>query len=308
MTGPLVAAAVATLCCGSLTMANAVSAASAPTAIRGASGVTRIALTLVDGSRPTSPNGSYPGAASRTLETVVSYPAHGRGPKSGWPLVVFATGFGGTATNYAPLYDHWVRAGYVIAAPTFPLSAENSPGGMTATDLHNQPGDVRFVTAEMLRVARARSSKLRGLSDPSRVALAGKSLGAITIFDAGYKPTERVPNIKAVIAMTGIASGTDQLETIGTPLLLEHGDADTTVPISGSRDAYARAKAPKFFVTLFGQTHGSAFGGGTKPAELAVEATTTAFLDRYLKDQAAGLTRLQHDGNVPGVASLAATP
>ncbi len=121
---------------------------------------------------------------------------------------------------------------------------------MTATDLRNQPGDVRFVTAEILRLNGTGSSKLRGLIDPSRVALAGKSLGALTVFAAGYNPTERVPNIKAVIAMTGIASGADELETIGTPLLLEHGDADTTVAISGSRDAYARAKAPKFFVTL----------------------------------------------------------
>jgi dienelactone hydrolase len=285
-------------------MASAVSAVRRPTA----SGVTRTTLTLVDGSRPTPPNGSYPGAPNRTLETVVSYPAHGRGPKSPLPLVVFATGFGGTATNYAPLYDHWVKAGYVVAAPTFPLSGENSPGGMTATDLKNQPGDVRFVTGEILRLNGTRSAKFRGLIDPTRVALAGKSLGALTVFDAGYKPTERVPNIKAVIAMTGIASGADELETIGTPLLLEHGDADTTVPISGSRDAYARAKAPKFFVTLFGQTHGSAFGGGTKPAERVVEATTTDFLDRYLKGQAAGITRLQRDGDVPGVASLQATP
>jgi alpha-beta hydrolase superfamily lysophospholipase len=239
---------------------------------------------------------------------VVSYPARGHDPKAPWPLVVFATGFGGTATNYAPLYDHWVRAGYVVAAPTFPLSGEHSPGGMTVRDLRNQPGDLRFVTGEILRLNGTRSAKLRGLIDPRRVALAGKSLGALTVFAAGYTPAERVPNIKAVIAMTGIASGAHELETVGTPLLLEHGDADTTVPVSGSQDAYARAKAPKFFVTLFGQTHGSAFGGGAKPAERVVEGTTTDFLDRYLKDQAAGLTRLERDGNVPSVASLQATP
>lgn len=291
--------------CGWLAVAPAVSAGNAPTAV---SGVNRITLTLVDGSRPTPPNGTYPGAPTRTLETVVSYPAHGHAPKAGWPLVVFATGIGGTATNYAPLYDHWVKAGYVVAAPTFPLSGPNSPGGQTVADLQNQAGEVRFVTAEVRRLNRASKSKLHNLIDPSRVGLAGKSLGALTIFDAGYKPAEQVPNVKAVIAMTGIASGSDQLETTGTPLLLEHGDADTTVPITGSREAYARAKAPKFFVTLFGQTHGSAFGGGTKPAEVVVETTTTAFLDRYLKGQAAALTRLQRDGNIPGVASLAATP
>jgi dienelactone hydrolase len=302
------AASVAICCCTMAAMSGVAGGAemrsggSAPT-------VARISLTLVDTARATPANGSYPGAPSRTLETVVSYPLRtGRALKGPLPLVVFATGIGGTATNYAPLYDHWVRAGYVVAAPSFPLSRENAPGGVTS-DLKNQPGDVRFVTAEILRLARARGSRLHGLVDANRVALAGKSLGAITIFEAGFNPAERVPNVKAVIAMTGVvASSAVQLQTVGTPLLLEHGDADTTVPISGSRDAYARAKAPKFFVTLFGQTHGSAFGGGTKPAEQVVEGTTIDFLDRYVKGQSVALGRLQRDGSVSGVASLQASP
>jgi predicted dienelactone hydrolase len=268
--------------------------------------VKRVQLTFVDSSRPTPANGSYPGAPTRTLPTLVSLPTRGgrvlRGPL---PLVVFATGIGGNSTNYAPLYDFWVRAGYVVAAPTFPLSNDRAPGGTTAADFTNQPADVRFVTSQLLAASQTRGSRLRGLIDPNRVAVAGKSLGAITVLEVGYNPASRDPRVKAVIALTGfVGVGGPHFVGITTPLLLEHGDADTTAPIQGSRDAFAQAQPPKFFVTLVGQTHGSAFGGGTKPAEQVVERTTVDFLDRYVKGVRGATARLQRDANVAGVASL----
>ena len=53
---------------------------------------------------------------------------------------------------------------------------------------------------------------------------------AITVLEAGYNPAERVPNIRAVMALTGVALEGAQFEAIGTPLLLEHGDEDALVP------------------------------------------------------------------------------
>ena len=267
--------------------------------------VKRTTLHLVDASRPTAPNGTYPGAPSRKLDTVVSYPAKAKGPL---PLVVFATGSGGTSLNYAPLYDHWVRAGYVVAAPTFPLSSENAPGGTSASDLPNQPADVRFVLTQVLAENAKKNSKLHGLIDPTRVAAAGKSLGAVTVLEVGYVAGERDERFKAVIALTGAVAAPADFANIHTPLLLEHGDADTTIPIASSADAYAKASAPKFFVTLFGATHGSAFGGGTKPAEVVVNVTTTDFLNLYVKGQASALATLQKDGNTASVSSIQATP
>lgn len=268
--------------------------------------VERTTLTLVDRSRPTPANNDFAGAPDRTLETVVSYPTRKGKALEKLPLVVFATGFQGTSTNYAPLYDHWVRAGYVVAAPTFPLSGEEAPGGATATDLANQPGDVRFVTSEVLKESRTKKSELHGLVDAKRIGVAGKSLGAITVFLDGYDPAERDPRFKAVIAMTGLAMDTVQFDIFDTPLLLVHGDADTTVPIQGSIDAFAKAQAPKFFVTIFGGTHGSAFGGGDESAERVVERTTVSFLDAYLKGERAAVQRLEASGNVDGVSSIEA--
>jgi predicted dienelactone hydrolase len=273
-------------------------------------GVGRLTLTFVDGSRPTAANGSYAGAATRTLPTLVSYPAvRGRPAAGPRPLVVFATGIGDSPTTYQPLFDFWVRAGYIVAEPTFPLSGDQAPGGPTAADLPNQPADVSFVITQLLAANRSPASKLHGLVNPQAVAVAGKSLGAITILEVGYNTATRDPRVKAVIAMTGIIGGSGTHFTgITTPLLLEHGTADTTVPIQGSASAYADANPPKFFVTLFGQTHGSAFGGGARPAEQVVERTTIDFLDRYVGGRPGALARLTRDGNAAGVASLQASP
>jgi predicted dienelactone hydrolase len=272
--------------------------------------VRRVTLTLVDSSRPTPPNGSYPGAASRTLETVVSIPKGG-GVHGPFPLIVYATGYGGTATNYAPLYDHWVRAGYVVAAPTFPLSSDHAPGGTSGADIGSQPGDLRFVLDQVLKMNGERGSKLHVLVDPKRVGLVGKSLGGITVLTVGYNPAERDPRFKAIAAMTAITTRGVDFTGITTPLLLVHGDADTTVPIGGSQDAYARATAPKFFVTVRGATHGSAFEGKSDSASVLVETSVVDFLDRYVKGTTSALARLQRAGAAAtrnGVGSLQATP
>jgi len=272
-------------------------------------GVKQITLDLVDSSRPTPANGTYPGAPNRELKTVVSIPTRGGKPLRGpLPLIVFATGYGGTATNYAPLYDHWVRAGYVVAAPTFPLSSDNAPGGTSPIDLDSQPGDVSFVLDQVLEQSASGKKPLKGLVDADRVGLAGKSLGAITSLDVGYVPQLQDKRFKAVVAMTGVAGSAADFTTIHTPLLLVHGDADTDLPISGSQQTYARAGSPKFFVTLFGQTHGSAFGGGSKPAEKVVERTTLDFLDLYVRGEKSALRRLEKDGNTKSVSSLQASP
>ena len=281
--------------------------ASAPT---GTFGVRRFTLTFVDTSRATPANGTYPGAPSRTLPTLISYPVlHGQPAPGPRPLVVFATGIGDSPTQYQALFDFWVRAGYIVAEPAFPLSNDHAPGGSTAADLPNQPGDVSFVITQLLAANGSARSRLHGRINPAQVAVAGKSLGALTVFEVGYNVATRDRRVRAVIALTGlVGNGSPHFTGITTPLLLEHGTADTTVPISGSVNAYAQANPPKFFVTLFGQTHGSAFGGGTHPAEVVVERTTTDFLDRYDRGQAAALARLQQDGNVPNVASLQASP
>ena len=302
--------AVAVATGAALALGAAIPASGATTAASAHYSIGRLSLTFVDTSRPTPANGTYPGAPSRTLPTLVFYPKQGSravpGPR---PLVVFATGIGNSPTTYLALFGRWVQAGYVVAEPAFPLSNDHAPGGTTAADFTHQPADISFVITQLLQANRDSHSALHGFLSPKQVAVAGKSLGAITAFEVGYNPASRDPRVKAVIAMTGfVGVSGPHFAGITTPLLLEHGDADTTAPIQGSRDAYAQANPPKFFVTLFGQTHSSAFGGGTRPAEVVVERTTLDFLDAYAAGQRGALARLERDGNVAGVSSLQSAP
>ena len=167
-----------------------------------------------------------------------------------------------------------------------------------------------FVLDEVLRLNNEEGSDLFGLVDPDRVGLAGKSLGAITVLNLIFGPGHDEDRFKALISMTGLVGDDADFANVGIPLLLVHGDADTTVPYSPSRDTFARAESPKFLVTIFGGTHGSAFGGGADPPEVVVERTTVDFLNAYVKGEGtkAALKRLGRDGNVDGVASLEASP
>jgi hypothetical protein len=67
------------------------------------------------------------------------------------------------------------------------------------------------------------------------------------------------------------------------PTLLVHGDADGLYP--QSVNAYPQLAAPKWFVTLHGGTHAFPFEDTPEASDELVRAVTTAFWDRYLKDE-----------------------
>jgi predicted dienelactone hydrolase len=60
-----------------------------------------------------------------------------------FPLVVFGHGYAVTPAIYADLPRAWTRAGFVVAAPVFPLENAAAPSGPTENDLVNQPAAVR---------------------------------------------------------------------------------------------------------------------------------------------------------------------
>jgi len=270
--------------------------------------------TFVDKSRPTDPNGSYPGAPSRTLPTLLLYPAKGapNGPsvpnarpartQRAFPLIVFSHGFTATGPVYRPLLERYAREGYVVAAPTFPLSSGGAPGGSKLGDYVNQPADVSYVIDRVLRLRRNHRA-LRQIISRYRIGAAGHSLGAITTFGVATNSCCLDRRIDAAVPFSGILlpfpNGTFFSEPT-PPLMLVHGDEDGTVPYVFSVNAYKQAPAPKAFMTLLGAPHTPFLAPWLDPTVRA----TTDFLDGFLKGDIKALKRLSKDGNVPGVASL----
>ncbi|HEV3452822.1 MAG TPA: phospholipase [Acidimicrobiia bacterium] len=278
--------------------------------------------TFVDATRPTPANGSFAGSPTRTLPTLVLYPAVGpAGPTDrtgaapagrALPLIVFSHGSNSDGPTYEPLLRQWAEAGFVVAAPTFPLSRHGAPGGDTVADYPHQPGDVSFVITSMLRLSRDPRARFRNVIDARRVGVVGHSLGAITTLGVAVNSCCADARIRAAVSIEGIelpfGSGTF-FRGPAVPLLLFHGDADQTIPYSASQRLFADAPSPKYFVTLHGAPH-TPFrqtDTATRPApswEPVVVTSVVDFLHRYLRGQPAGLTRLRVDATVPGVASI----
>jgi predicted dienelactone hydrolase len=277
-------------------------------------------LHLVDTTRTiTFRNGT---TEPRPLLTYVRYPALGApggtdlsdapaasayGP---FPLVVFGHGFDLTPAAYAGLLRSWARAGYVVAAPVFPLENADAPGGPEESDLTNQPADMSFVISAVLAASSAGSGPLAGLVDPARIAVAGHSDGGDTALAVAYNRLYRDPRVDAAIILSGAELPGVEGFAFGPgspPLLAVQGSADTINPPSATAAFFALARRPKYLLGLPGAEHVPPYSE-QQPQLSIVERVTRAFLDGYLKDEAAARVRLSTLGNVPGTASLLSEP
>lgn len=277
-------------------------------------------LRLVDRSRTiTLPNGT---TEPRTLVTYVRYPALGAtgatdvsgapaatadGP---YPLVIFGPGFARAPSAYASLLQSWARAGYVVAAPEFPLEGPDAPGGPNESDLPNQPGDMRFLITQLLAASAAATGPLHGLIKPSEVAVSGHSDGGDSALALAFDPTYRDPRVRAAVVLSGAeisSSGEFEFPQGGPALLATQGTADTISLPSDTYAYYAAAKRPKYLLRLTGATHVAPYSY-QQPQLSVVKSTTVAFLNAYLKDTPGALKALVAAGDVPGVATLQAEP
>ncbi|SDC39601.1 Alpha/beta hydrolase family protein [Geodermatophilus telluris] len=247
-------------------------------------------LELTDTSRATDPTPGEPGdeVAGRDLPTTVWYPTDGEGP---YPVVVFSHGITSGPAAYDDLLSGWASAGFVVAAPTFPLT--NADVDPVYTDVLNQPADVSFVLTQVLALDTTAGDVLEGRLDPSAVAAAGHSGGAVTTI--GLLNTccadER---ITAAVVLAGTLTGFGaSFAQPGVPTLFEHGTADDTIPVADGRAAFEAAPAPKAFLGLREATHSSPYGKPEDPSFATVLATTTDFLRSTLSGDADAARALQ---------------
>ncbi len=271
----------------------------------GSYGVGRTTVTLVDPSRPTPADAArgLDAKPDRTLAVSVLYPAEGSPEAPGtfsdgarpaggeWPLVVYSHGLDSSGTERNDDLARWAAAGYVVAAPTFPIS--HGPQGNVA-DLPSQPEDVMFVVSTLpatLRDARVNS----GISVSSDcLALAGHSLGGLTTVAASFDPCCEPRGLKAAVVIAGglygPTQGADWSAAPLTPLLVVHGRDDKMMPVEKGREVAATLPGPHWLVELPSAGHSTMF---EPPLDDVADPTIVAFLDANLRgDEAAFDTRL----------------
>lgn len=239
---------------------------------------------------------------ARPVRTVVRYPlAPGR-----HPLIVFAHGFTLEPGTYRLLLNAWAQAGYVVAAPIFPLTSTHAPGGPEESDLINQPRDLSFVISRMLALSRSSHGMLAGRIDAARVAVAGQSDGGVTALAAAYDRRFRDPRIRAAIVMSGaLLGGMGSFPRRGPPLLAIQGTADTINAPASTQAYFGLAHRPKFLVWLVGAEHLPPYTTAG-PQLSVVERVTLAFLGHYLFNRP--LASFIASAQDPGVTRVVSQP
>lgn len=254
-------------------------------------------ITVVDATRATVRQGQAVSPV-RTLPTAVMRPTTG-GP---WPLVVFAHGYNVLPATYAHLIAAIAAAGYVVAAPVFPLTNSGAGALLDEDDIQQQPDDVRAVIAEVERRSTGIDGLLGGRVNPDRVAVVGHSDGAETALGTGFDgPAD--PHLRAVVALAGSAIDNGAPLTRAVPLLVAQGDADTVNPPAEGAKLYATARAPRAYLLLAGAGHLPPVAQPT-PWRPVVEREVVHFLDLEVAGRVGARAALVRDGSVAGVSAL----
>jgi fermentation-respiration switch protein FrsA (DUF1100 family) len=282
--------------------------------------------TQVDTTRVTKAFNGYPELPERTLPVTVFYPAEGEpsdeavadGPPAAgdgpFPLLVFSHGVSSSPLTYLLTLRTIASAGYVVVAPTSPLGSKDTPGGAGIQDMDQQALDVGFLIDRYLAASDGTDGPLAGMIDADRIGVFGHSMGAVSTMGAGLQDCCLDDRIDAVAEWSGIlvplggSPGEVAERAKDRPVLIVHGDLDTTVPHVHGESVYERVPGPKFLVTLVGEAHTPPFVVGLdSPAGSVATQATIGFFDRYLKDDPEGIDRLEAAvAAAPGKATLQA--
>jgi dienelactone hydrolase len=227
---------------------------------------------LEDTSRPTPADaeGQTPVTASdtRKLPTSVYYPAIGAptahpetsiavpdapAADGSFPVILFSHGAPGTPGDYVSILERWAAEGYVVVAPTYPVSSIAGPTSVAYADQREQAEDARFVLDRVLELndVEVADGGLGGLLDPKHVAAAGHSMGGFTT-TALVSDCCRDRRIRAALVLAGVSRGgaAPELRHASGPILFAHATLDLAVPFEQSQRVYARAGRPKYLLEI----------------------------------------------------------
>jgi len=228
-------------------------------------------MTFIDSTRSIKAAAGFAGSPHRRIDVIVWYPARRAaddapladgGP---WPLVIYSHGTFGAPDNALHLVRHLVSHGYVVAAPTYPLTSSAAFTKIKApeiSDVVNQPKDISFVIDRLLA-----DRFFAPAIDKARIGTTGHSLGAVTSYFTSFGLQTRDPRI---VATAPIAAGDPVQSALSSDMgLLGTGNAPVFVPtlfLSAEKDvfarttgrpyaAYSRIEKPKYEVMVKGGVH-----------------------------------------------------
>jgi dienelactone hydrolase len=253
--------------------------------------------TFTDTTRPTATPGNAAYSATRTLPTDLYIPKS----TTPLPLIMFSHGYHGAPAKFSQLFSAWARAGYIVAAPQFPLTSTRGAPYDIVTDYLNQPADISFVLTQLLH------GPLRAQIDATRVAAAGLSLGGATTYGLVYDPCCVDKRFRAAAIFDGVRLPFAQpFGTNTIPVLFAHIDSDLAAPYAVARKAYVDSASPKWFLTFHTGLHPEAYENEPSIHDHTATQTSIDYFDLTLLGDASARARLLHDGTNPGESSIVA--
>ncbi|MEV4821146.1 chlorophyllase [Micromonospora sp. NPDC049274] len=237
----------------------------------------------------------YPALGENGPVTPGLLPAHGR-----FPVVMFSHGLGGRPADYATLLTRWARAGFVVAAPTFPHTSTGADNNVL--DVLNQPADVSYALDQVLALDTRADDPLQGRLDADRVAAAGHSAGGVTTI--GLFTTNRDERLDAGVVFAGTALGVGTaFAGTAAPQLFVHGELDEVVEYAAGKAAYDKVPWPKAMLSLPKGDHGRTMLKD-KAALRVVSDTSIEFLRWSLYGDAEAKKRIPTDATRGDIATF----
>ncbi len=170
------------------------------------------------------------------------------------------------------------------------------------SDLQNEPLDIEFVASALLEPG----SPVRGLVDPSRIALAGHSDGGEAALDASWQNgAPGTVTFQALLAMS-VRPLETTLAPRNPPLLVTQGDQDAIDSPSLGEQAFADAAPPKYLTIIHGGGHLDPLTGAS-PWLPGLEQESVAFWRYYLSDQGSPAAIVEA-GTAPGLSTTSQEP
>lgn len=179
--------------------------------------------------------------------------------KPGAPTILFLHGNGGSLKGRTDRYRYYTDEGFGVLFLSW--RGYGGSGGAPGEKGFNQDADAAY---DFLRA--------QGVA-PDSLFLVGESLGTgLAVQLAARRPVKALAleapydSIAAVAAarywwlpvkylINDDFDAVKAIASVRVPVLIQHGDADTVVPIAAGRRLYAAANEPKQFITIRDGTH-----------------------------------------------------